>query len=146
MTARGARMMLAVVLLGGCQKQSAGVAEDSGQAIYMARCAVCHGENRQGRPGMYPALAGSEWVDGAPGRLAAIVLDGMQGRMGSFDAIMPGWGAILRDSEIAAVMTWLRSQDGKGPVTAVDVNHTRIETNGRNTFWTAADLKSLPAQ
>jgi mono/diheme cytochrome c family protein len=117
--------------------------EDSGQQIYMARCAMCHGENREGREGMYPALAGSEWVDGAPERLAAIILDGIQGRVGNYEAVMPGWGPILQDAEIAAVMTWLRRGDGKGPVTAVEVNHARIETAGRNTFWTAGDLRSL---
>jgi mono/diheme cytochrome c family protein len=136
-------MLLGAGALGGCRQQKTEVMEDSGQQIYMARCAVCHGENREGRAGMYPALAGSEWVDGSPEPLAAIILDGIQGRVGNYQAVMPGWGPLLQDAEIAAVMTWLRKGDGKGPVTAVEVNHARIETAGRNTFWTAGDLRNL---
>jgi cytochrome c oxidase subunit 2 len=120
------------------------VIEGSGQQIYMARCAVCHGNNREGRTGTYPALIGSSWADGPPGPLAAIILDGLQGRIGNYNAVMPGWGTILTDAEISAVMTWLRKQDGRGPATPVEVNHIRVVTSGRNTFWTAEDLHSLP--
>jgi mono/diheme cytochrome c family protein len=95
---------------------------------------------------MYPPLSKSQLVDGPPDRFAAVILNGLQGRIGNYDAVMPGWGAILRDPEIAAVMTWLRTADGKSPVTAVDINHTRIETSARNTFWTAQDLQSLHGQ
>jgi mono/diheme cytochrome c family protein len=112
----------------------------------MARCAVCHGANGEGRQPYYPPLTGSPWVDGPPDRLAAIVLDGLQGKMGNYNAVMPGWGSVLQDTEIAAVMSWLRQADGKSPVTAVDVNHVRVETAARNTFWTAEDLQNLPAR
>ena len=144
MTARLAWMALGAALLAGCRQESAGVAEDSGHDIYMTRCAVCHGENGEGRPPYYPAVAGSQWVDGPPDRLAAIILDGLTGRVGNYDAVMPGWGAVMQDTEIAAVMTWIRKGDGKRPVTAVDVNHVRVETAARNTFWTAEDLRNMP--
>ena len=146
MTGRCACAILAALMLAGCRQQTAGVATDHGQTIYMARCAVCHGQDRKGRPGMYPPLAGSPWVDGPPEPFAAIILNGLQGCVGNYDAVMPGWGTILRDPEIAQVMTWLRAQDGKAPVTAVDVNHTSIETEQRNTFWTIEDLQHLPNQ
>lgn len=144
MRRRLAGMALAAALLAGCGRQNATVAADSGHDIYMARCAMCHGMNGEGAPGMYPPLAGSEWVDGPPQRLAAIILDGMQGRAGNYNAIMPGWGAVMPDAEIAAVMTWLRQRDGKGAVTAVEVNHVRMETAARNTFWTVEDLRTEP--
>jgi len=130
---------MALGLLGGCGHQHVEVKTDSGHAIYMARCALCHGENGEGRPGFYPPLTGTEWVNGPPERLAAVILDGMQGPVGNYNAVMPGWRGVLHDTEIAAVMTWLR----QAPVTAVEVNHVRLETDGRNTFWTATDLKSL---
>jgi mono/diheme cytochrome c family protein len=137
-------MALAAALLGGCRERKMEATVDSGHDIYMARCAVCHGVTGEGAGGMYPPLAGSQWVDGPPDRLAAILLEGVQGRVGNYQVVMPGWGSVLQDTEIAAVMTWLRERDGKGPVTAVDVNHVRVETAGRNTFWTPEDLRSLP--
>ena len=143
MTARLGGMALAVALLGGCRQQQAEVKPDSGHEIYMARCAVCHGQNGEGRPGMYPPLVGSEWVNGPPERLAAIILDGMQGPVGHYNAVMPGWRGVLRDAEIAAVMTWLRQAEGKTPVTAAEVIHVHVETEGRNTFWTVNDLENL---
>jgi mono/diheme cytochrome c family protein len=145
MTRRWAWVALALPLLGACRQtpQMPGMGIQTGQQIYLARCAVCHGPDREGLL-KYPALAGSQWVDGPPNRLAAIILDGIQGRIGNYAAVMPGWGATLRDTEIAAVMTWLRKQDGKGPVTAVDVNHMRIVTAGRGAFWTEEDLRHLP--
>ena len=135
---------MAAALLAGCRQPRAEVKPDSGHMIYMVRCAVCHGEDREGRPGLYPPLAGAEWVNGAPERLAAIILDGMQGPVDHYNGVMPGWRGILQDAEIAAVMTWLRQADGKSPVTAVDVNHVHMETEGRNTFWTVTDLRTLP--
>jgi len=132
---------VAAVALAGCRQQPAEVKADSGREIYIARCAVCHGENEEGRPGMYPPLAGSEWVNGPPERLAAIILDGMQGPVGGYNAVMPGWRGYLRDAEIATLMTWLRQ--GKPAVTAVDVGRVDDQTDTRNAFWTAEDLKAL---
>jgi mono/diheme cytochrome c family protein len=142
----GLGFALLIPILAGCgPQQSAGVGA-SGYDIYMARCAVCHGENREGRPGMYPPLAGSAWVDGPVTRFAPIVLNGLQGRVGNYNAVMPGWGATLNDTDIASVMTWLRAEDGKAAVTAVDVNHARILAGSRNDFWTVEDLSHIPAQ
>jgi mono/diheme cytochrome c family protein len=134
-----------VALLAGCRQQSAGVAV-SGHDIFDQRCAMCHGPDRKGIAPWYPPLAGSEYVDGPPERLAAIVLDGLQGQVGKYQAAMPGWGAVLNDSEIAAVMTWLREADGKSAVTAAEVNHVRLVTAARNTFWTVDDLRTTPLQ
>jgi mono/diheme cytochrome c family protein len=139
MRARVGSLALAAAFLCGCRQQQAETRPDSGQMIYMARCAVCHGENGEGRPGMYPPLTGSQWVNGPPERLAALILDGLQGPVGNYNSVMPGWRGYLHDAEIAAVMTWLR----KAPVTAVEVNHVRLETDARNSFWTANDLQSL---
>ena len=92
---------------------------------------------------MYPPLAGSEWVSGSSERLAAVIRDGLKGPSGKFNGLMPGWRGVLPDTDIAAVMTWLRQADGKPPVTAVEVSQVRLETRGRNTFWTVGDLQNL---
>ena len=52
----------------------------------------------------------------------------------------------VSQTEIASVMTWLRQSDGKGPVTASDVNHIRIVTAAHNTFWTQDDLRNFQAR
>jgi mono/diheme cytochrome c family protein len=136
--------VILTALMAGCgPQQPAGVAE-SGQDVYNQRCAMCHGANRAGIAPWYPSLAGSEWVDGPPERLAAIVLNGLQGRSGKYDAVMPGWGGVMQDPEIASVMTWLRAADGKSAVTAVEVNHVRVVTAARGTFWTVDDLRTTP--
>ena len=146
MTIRWACATLLAGLLAGCGQKHIPVNADSGQRIYMARCALCHGGNREGRAGLYPPLAGTDWVDGPPERLCAIILDGMQGPLGDYNAVMPGWGAVLQDAEIAAVMTWLRNADGKPPVAPVEVHHVRLLTAQRNTFWSSGDLRSLRIQ
>jgi mono/diheme cytochrome c family protein len=106
---------------------------------------VCHGADRQGRPGLYPPLAGSEWVSGPPEKLAAIILDGLQGPLGKYNtgAVMPGWRGYLKDAEIAGIMTWLRSQAGKPAVAPVEVSRVHFQTEGRNTFWNLADLQNM---
>jgi len=134
---------MAVTLMAGCRQPAAGVAE-TGQDIYTQRCAMCHQVNRGGLPPWYPPLEHSEWVDGPPERLAAIVLDGLQGQAGKYNAVMPGWGGVMNDAEIASVMTWLRAADGKSAVTAVEVNHVRLVTATRNSFWTVDDLRNTP--
>lgn len=139
----GLMTLMAVALaLAGCGQRKE-VSADAGQGIYLIRCAVCHGMNGEGKAGLYPPLAGSDRVKGPPERMAAIILDGMQGADAGYNGVMPGWRGYLQDAEIAAVMTWLREQNGAGPVTAVEVNRVRIRTEGRGAFWTAGDLQKL---
>ena len=45
-----------------------------GAAVFTARCAACHQATGAGLPGVFPPLAGSEWVLGKDTTLAAIVL------------------------------------------------------------------------
>lgn len=142
MMTRVVRMALAAALLAGCRRQQAEVKPDSGHEIYTEQCALCHNLNGEGIPG-YPPLAGTEWVTGPPERLAAVILDGMKGPSGNYNGVMPGWRGVLQDAQIAALMTWLRQADAQPPVTPVEISHVRLETQGRNTFWTVDDLRSL---
>ena len=112
----------------------------------MAKCAVCHNTHGEGLM-MYPALTHSEWVDGPPERLAAIILDGIQrGTNTDVAGVMPGWKAALSDAQIAALTSYLRQRDGKPPVTPVEVSHVRLMTQARNSYWTAEDLRALKIQ
>ena len=96
------------------QAAAPGAAVD-GWAIFAADCAACHQANGQGLPGVFPPLAGSEWVVGDPKVLANILLHGVSGKIEiagqSFDGMMPAF-AQLSDAEIAGVLTHIRSTWG----------------------------------
>lgn len=138
---------LALGMMAGCRREAQVPAAHDGGAIYAERCAICHGAQEEGRDG-YPRVTGSEWVKGPPEQLAAIILDGMQGPPGAQHGggVMPGWGRVLDDAEIARLMTWLRGREGLGGVGPVEVKAARIETAGRNSFWTAEELRGLGPQ
>lgn len=96
------------------QTAAPGAAVDGG-AIFAANCAACHQANGQGLPGVFPPLAGSEWVVGDPKVLANILLHGVSGKIEvagqSFDGMMPAFPQ-LSDAEIAGVLTHIRSTWG----------------------------------
>ena len=95
-----------------------------GRRVY-ARCQACHGLDGQGVLGNYPPLAG------APRLLAvdpsiAIRLTLHGAARGALNGQMPAF-ADLADHEIAAVLTWTRSQWGNAAsaVTPEQVAHSR---------------------
>lgn len=140
-------------LRAGAKAPSATTAVD-GAAVYAARCAACHQANGAGVPGVFPPLAGSEWVLGSPKTLAALVLHGLTGPITvkgqSYSGAMPAFGAQLSDAEIAAVLSHVRTQWGASisPASAVDaalVAQVRQATAERKTpFNGEAELKALP--
>ena len=95
--------------------KAAGSAVD-GAAIYQSRCVACHQATGQGLPGVFPPLAGSEWVAGKDAKVAQIVLRGVTGKLTvkgtAYNGAMPAFADQLNDAEIAAVLTHVRSQWG----------------------------------
>jgi len=88
---------------------------DGGQ-IFAGNCAACHQPTGLGVPGAFPPLAGSEYVQGPPERVARILLWGINGHLqvkgAAYNGAMPAWSAVLDDAQIAAVATYIRSQWG----------------------------------
>ncbi len=113
--------------------KSAGSAVD-GAAVYQSRCVACHQATGQGLPGVFPPLAGSEWVAGKDAKVAQIVLRGVTGKLTvkgtAYNGAMPAFADQLNDAEIAAVLTHVRSQWGNTapPVTAETVAAARADT------------------
>ena len=114
-----------------------GSVAERGLKVYERHCATCHGEQGQGVPGIYPALAGSRAVRlTEPTNLVQSVLYGgygpaTQGHPRPFG--MPPFVLELEDRDIAAVLTHLRmalQPDGQkaGEVTPLQVNRIRAET------------------
>jgi mono/diheme cytochrome c family protein len=122
--------------LQGAAPAAAGAAVD-GAAVYASRCVACHQASGFGLPGVFPPLAGSEWVAGKETTLAALVLHGINGALtvkgSSYKGAMPAFGTQLQDAELAAVLTHVRSQWGNSaaPVTADTVAQVRKETAAR---------------
>ncbi len=132
-------------LLGKPPKQAS-----PGEALYEMACLPCHQPEGKGLPGVYPPLAGSEWVRGDAARLIKIVLHGLQGPItvagqtfGSPGAVpMPALGG-LTDDQIADVLTFVRGTFGAGAVAvkASEVQAVRAATSNRETAWTAEELQ-----
>ena len=78
-----------------------------GEKVYTANCVACHQANGAGVPGAFPALAGSQMVNGPQEGQIGILLNGKNG--------MPAWKATLSDTEIAAVITYTRNSFGNKP-------------------------------
>ena len=99
----------------------------TGARIYDKQCSDCHGDKGQGAAGAYPALAGNRAVTMSwPGNLVRGVLSGgfapaTQGNPRPYG--MPPFAQTLDDSDIAAVVSYVRSSWGNqaGAVTPLEV-------------------------
>jgi mono/diheme cytochrome c family protein len=124
--------------------QPATPAVDGGQ-IYTTRCVSCHQASGAGLPGVFPPLAGSEWVNGDPNTLALIPLLGINGSITvagkSYSGAMPAFGAQLSDAELAAVLSHIRSSFGNHapPVTPELVKTERDRYASRTQPWGGGD-------
>ena len=112
-------------------------------------CQVCHQATGLGIENVFPPLAGSEWMNGKAEIPIAIVLKGLQGEISvkgkTYAGAMMPWESVLNDDDLAATLTYARSQWGnKGtPVTAAQVKAVRARFATRKTPWSAAELKAI---
>jgi len=121
-----------------------------GKHTYDTICAACHGPDGTGKPGQAPPLAGSEWVnDHAHTRLIEIPQLGLNGQVTvkgqSWSLSMAPMGAGLSDSDMAAVLTYVRSSWGnKGDdVSADDVKAVRGTIAGHPAIAGETGLKAI---
>ncbi len=125
--------------------QEGGSPPDEGERLFDSYCSACHQYDEQGM-GEAPPLDDSPWVNGPAGRLVRIILHGVEGRIEirgrTYDREMPGFGTVLSDHEIAALVTYTRQRFGvRSPeVTAAEVTRIRAETAGRDGYWSADEL------
>lgn len=102
-----------------------------GSKLYEQHCANCHGDKGQGRPNVYPALAGNRFVNATNTlNLVQIV------RQGGFTPVtasnprpfgMPPFGLTLNDRELASVLTYIRNNWGNeaDPVSEFDAGRSQ---------------------
>jgi mono/diheme cytochrome c family protein len=114
---------------------------ERGKQVFTTTCQACHQATGVGIPGAFPPLAESEWVNGPPKRVIAIVLHGLQGEINvkgqKFQGVMPPFKEQLKPEDIAAVATYVRNSFGnKSEVVNIDlVNKVKEETKSRTTSW-----------
>lgn len=77
-----------------------------GEKIHGQSCAGCHQKEGEGIPGMFPAIAGSDVVNGALDTHLDTVMNGVDGTP------MAAFGDSLTDAELAAVVTYQRNAFG----------------------------------
>lgn len=102
-----------------------------GKQIYEQHCQECHGISGEGTPGIYPPLAGNRSVViASPLNTIRSVLDGgypatTTGNPRPYG--MPPFQQILRDNEIALVVSYIRNSWGNtgSLVSAIDVERSR---------------------
>ena len=130
-----------------------------GKEVYLrdAHCATCHQANGQGLPNIYPTLAKSEWL-GESERLIKIALKGLWGPIdvagAHYDPTkgvppMMGFGGLLNDIELAAVLTYVRQSFGNDldPISAEEVRRVRETVKDRTNFFMVEEiLKEHPLQ
>ncbi|KQQ45756.1 alcohol dehydrogenase [Duganella sp. Leaf126] len=107
----------------------------AGSRLYDRHCATCHGDNGAGQAPAYPPLAGNRALSGSLDHAATvnsirIVLNGgfapsTAGNPRPYG--MPPFGPVLSDTEVAQLLSYLRSAWGNhgAPVTATEVNRYR---------------------
>ncbi|VVM04488.1 Cytochrome c-552 [Methylacidimicrobium cyclopophantes] len=123
-----------------------------GREQYQANCAACHQPTGQGMSGQFPPVAGSEWVDGDPRLLAAIVLGGLQGPVkvagADYNGMMPAWQKTLSDAKIAAILTFLRQSWGNhaSAVSEDEVKAVRAEIASHAAPWKIEELRTLSGE
>jgi cbb3-type cytochrome c oxidase subunit III len=88
----------------------------AGQKIYNANCSACHNANGTGESGVFPPLAGNPMVTGSPDKVIAAVKDGLTGAATvngkTYSGTMPAWKGKLSNTDIADVITYIRSSWG----------------------------------
>jgi mono/diheme cytochrome c family protein len=100
---------------------------DTGLKLYEQHCADCHGQQGQGVPGLFPALAGNRAVTlSSPVNVVQVIRHGgfLPTTAGNRQPSgMPPYGQVLSSDELAAVATAIRQSWGNAatPFSTLDV-------------------------
>lgn len=122
-----------------------------GKQVYDQICGACHGADGLGKAGQAPPLAGSEWVIAkGTSRLTRVPLMGLNGNIKvagqEWNLSMAAMGAALSDSDLAAVLSYIRTSWGNKAslVTPDDVAGVRKAIGKNPAPMSAATFMSMP--
>jgi mono/diheme cytochrome c family protein len=142
-------LVWSALLVVGCGKAPAPSLLTEGQTYFDNYCAACHHPDGFGVKGGGPPLVASPWVAGAEARLIRIVLGGVRGPLQvgeqTYNLEMPGFGQVLSDAQIAALLSYVRRRFGRSaaPILPATVSRVRDESGDRDTYWTADELREV---
>lgn len=142
-------------------------AAPDGAVLYRQQCAVCHQASGQGVAGVFPPLAGSDFLKNERERSLRAPLEGLNGEItvngAKYNGAMPLM--VLSDEDVAAVMTWVGTNLGNSlpEFTVEEVREVRAKTKfptfaGLNaahgyaplpappTGWSLREFSQLPVQ
>ncbi len=124
---------------------------NQGRIIYNKEgyCKTCHQADGKGLTASgFPPLAASKWVNGSDERLIKLVLKGLMGpievngKKYTGQVPMTPFGELLKDHEVAAVLTYLRNSFGNNgaAISPEKVKAVRKATQGKKDFYTTEQL------
>ena len=102
----------------------------AGKVLFNGTCSTCHQPDGKGLPGVFPPLAGSDYIAADVKRLAGIMTHGLQGKVTvnghEYDSLMPPMSQ-LTDDEIANIGTYVLNSWGNpgGEITREDAKLAR---------------------
>ncbi len=122
----------------------------AGQQIYLREgyCVTCHQADGKGLDPAFPSLAKSPWVTDDAERLIKLTLYGLMGPLEvngkKYDGQVPmtPFGGLLKDEELAAVLTFVRNSFGNAaaPIQADEVQNVRAKNPGRVMLYHTEEL------
>jgi len=105
----------------------------AGQVLFKGTCSVCHQDNGQGLPDVFPPLAKSDYLLKNPKHGIEIALNGLTGPVTVngkiYNSVMPPMSQ-LNDDEIANILTFVLNSWGNdgGVISKEDVQKVRAST------------------
>ncbi len=105
----------------------------AGEQLFAGTCSTCHQSNGQGIEGVFPPLAGSDYLAADTTRAIGVVLNGLSGEVTvngkSYSSVMPPMSQ-LNDDEVAYILTYVTNAWGNqgAAVTAEQVRGVRQAT------------------
>lgn len=104
---------------------------ERGKKVFLSVCFACHMQEGQGLPGVFPPLAGSDYLKADKDRAVRIPIKGLSGPITvngkPYNNVMPP--QTLDDAQIADVLTYVMNSWGNdyGTVSVSDVKRARAE-------------------
>lgn len=108
------KAVLALMLVGALSLSFAA----DGETLYTQYCQACHQANGEGIPGTYPFISGPiknlSSFDVGREFVIATTLFGLQGELMqrgyTYNSVMPGYGQMMSDEEVATLLNWIVEQ------------------------------------